>query len=195
MNWVWAAEKASDSAAGSDGYWRLAMILAAIGFLGLLARWRRSKQKPPIPARELRERDQDPNKYRSASDRAMTELLEAGREITAQVDIKVRFLNRLIKDADSRIAKLEELVKQADSCAETCGETSVPMPERRQPEIGRSSGRYLSAVQERIVAMHDQGKSLSEIAKATGMSTTEINLALEHAVKTKVRNYPTGEAL
>jgi hypothetical protein len=178
MDFVFAAE-AVGQAGGTDGYWKLALILAAIGILGLLSRWRKARVPPQAPAKEMRSRDQHPERYRDAADRALVELVEVGREINAQVDTKIRFLNRLIKEADDRISKLEKLSAQVESIAETPG----VVRQEQTAKAARPSGsrRFFSELQARVVDLHDSGRSVTDISKATGLSTVEIELALQNA--------------
>lgn len=185
MDFVRAAEAAVESGGGSDGYWRLGLILAAIAMLGLYGRWRKARQPPLVEAKELRERDKNPNRYREPADRALVELVEAGREINAQVDTKVRFLNRLIKDADNRIARLEKLIADADGrgAGDAGSRPKTDPAAEKVPETGgpSASRRFRSGLQARIVELRDEGKSVSDIARATGLSTLEIQLAIDHA--------------
>lgn len=178
MDVVFAAEAVSQSS-GTDGYWKLALILAAIGILGLLSRWRKARVPPQVPAKEMRARDQHPERYRDVADRALVELVEVGREINAQVDTKIRFLNRLIKEADDRIGKLEKLSAQIEMPAD------APAAMRQEPaaKAARTSGsrRFFSELQARVVDLHDSGRSVTDISKATGLSTVEIELALQNA--------------
>lgn len=185
MDYLWAAEAAAERETG--GYWQLALILAAIGFLGLFARWRKARQPPPVVLEELRERDKHPNRYRDNADRALVELVEMGREINAQVDNKIRFLNRLVKDADDRIARLENLLKEAEAAPRggpPPGLAVAPGADQDSPPPApapSTSRRFRSELQARVVQLAEGGKSTSEIAKATGLSILEIQLALKNA--------------
>lgn len=187
MNWATAAEQAATH--GESGYWQLALILAAIGFLGLFARWRKLRTPPPSTAKELRERDDDPNRYRDAADRAIVELLETSRSLNAQVDVKIRMLNRLVKEAGENCTRLEQLIAQARSVpleAQTRKfsprETiAIPDPEPKRDvasvevkDTGNGDPKFVSDLHERIHRLQQAGKSISEIARATNLSTTEV---------------------
>ncbi|MDR0363119.1 MAG: hypothetical protein LBJ46_10620 [Planctomycetota bacterium] len=196
MDMVAAAEPAT------GGYLQLAAILAAIGLLGLFARWRKARQRPPLDVKAFRERDAEPDKYRDAADRALVELIETGREINARVDNKIRMLNRLVRDAERCIARLEKLLALADGDAAApaalpghpdragkTGETGktekTGQPSERpifpESEDAGGSSRFRSTLQARVVALREEGKSSAEIAAATGLSMIEIQLALDHA--------------
>ena len=198
MGAIWAAESVAASGDGS-GWWRVGLILGAIVMLTLYGRWRRARQPPSPTAKELRDRDNDPNRYRDTADRALVELLEASREITAQLDTKIRFVNRLVREADARSDRLESQLAEAKAAIDGLEKrrgaagVSVPGAGGERPETGSAaqkpsepdktsaSKRFRSALQARIVALRDEGKDVSGIAKATGLSILEIQLALEHA--------------
>lgn len=187
MNLAMAAEQAASR--GGSGYWQLALILAAIGFLGLFARWRKMRA-PAIPtAKELRERDDSPNRYRDAADRAIVELLETSRSLNAQVDTKIRMLNRLVKEAEENCTRLENLLARAQKIpldGETrlfAAETKVHVPEPVQQEKPRKpetqKPKFLSDLHERIFRLQQAGKTVQEIARATNLSTTEVEFFLK----------------
>ncbi|MCL2000621.1 MAG: hypothetical protein FWG74_04230 [Planctomycetes bacterium] len=184
MDWLRAAE-AVGSGGGSDasgGYWQLVMILAGIGFLGLFARWRKLRTPPQPSSKTFRERELDPNRYRDAADRAIVELLETSRSLNAQVDTKIRVLNTLIKEAEILIAELKKLL------AEARGEIAEPTGKkadsgRRSPASSwrtqRSPGGR-TELQEQLLLLRKEGKSMTEIARATSLSITEVEFALQN---------------
>jgi signal transduction histidine kinase len=161
-------------ALAADGSWQLILILAAIGLLALFSRWRASRQPPPIALRELRERDGDPDRYRSQADRAIVELLETSRSLNAQVDMKIRTLNLLIQRAEEQALRLERILGEAG---------------RRTPEGDAASAKFsapaaafrpgLTDLQERVLRLREAGKSLTEIAKSSSLSVSEVRFTLE----------------
>lgn len=191
-----AADRAAQ-AAGESGYWQLALIMAAIGFVGLFLRWRRMRPPPMQYAKEFRERDEDPNRYRDAADRALVELLETSRTLNAQVDTKIRMLNRLIKDAEEQCARLEGLMGLAKDAvppangpagaADRGARSSRPTDSvRRAPSASRrviaeknGGPHFLSDLHERIYRLREDGKTVAEIAKATNLSTTEVEFIVK----------------
>ncbi|MDR1612071.1 MAG: hypothetical protein LBT97_04725 [Planctomycetota bacterium] len=191
MGVILAAEPVAEAAA-AGGYWRLALVLAGIGVLGLIARRRKARQPPPLDVKEFRARDREPDRYRDASDQALVELIETGREINAGVDNKIRMLNRLVKDAGQLVARLEALMRDAErriarlealTAAENGGiAPPAPRPAGNAEAAEAGDGRrFRSNLQARVVALRDEGKTAAEITAATGLSTIEIQLALEHA--------------
>lgn len=162
---AWAAETAERAEGTGGGHWQLAIIFMAIVLLGLFARWRKSRLPAIVPTRELRARDEEPNRHRDAADKALVELLETSRVLNAQVDSKIRILNRLVKDAEAASAKLESLL---------AGQMpQPPAPAPAEPE--RASARiFMSDLHERIHLLKQEGKTSAEIARATNLSTTEV---------------------
>lgn len=179
MDLVWAAETAAGES--GSGYWHLALVLMGIGFLGVFARWRKKRHVDAPKTGELRMRDQEPNRYRDAADSAIVDLLETSRSLTAQVDNKIRILNRLVKDAETHCARLEQLIEDAKRLAED----GKPSPAVRAEEEDTvtcpppQAKSFLSELHERVFLLSEEGKSVSEIAKATNLSTIEVRFALE----------------
>ena len=186
MDAAWAAETAAGTSQGGGGYWQLALVLAGIGFLGLFARWRKARAPATPSAREMRDRDDDPNRYRDAADRAIVELLETSRVLNAQVDTKIRVLNRLVKEAEENTARLEALLAEARELQEG-GLRPGPKPERAAAPSGESSPvaaaeperKFMSDLHERIHRLRGEGKGVAEIAKATNLSTTEVEFIIK----------------
>lgn len=161
----------------SGGYWQLILIVAAIGFLGLFARWRKARQPVIHTAREMRERDDDPGRYRDAADKALVELLETSRVLNAQVDTKIRVLNRLVREAEEKCGRLEKLLALADGemerpakAPEKTDPAAAPPPEDARPE----EPRFLSELHERVYRLRKEGGTVAEIARTTNLSTTEV---------------------
>ncbi len=182
MDYLLAAETAGAATRETGGYWQLALILAAIGFLGLFARWRKARTGPPVTAKEMRARDDDPNRYRDAADKAIVELLETSRSLNAEVDGKIRVLNRLVKDAGDMIAKLEKQLAQAREAEQagiaatrtTVVQDDPPAGSENDTVVLPPEPKFLSDLHERIYRLCRDGKSVAEIAKATNLSTTEV---------------------
>lgn len=187
MDFVLAAETAGGTAADNGGYWQLALILAAIGFMGLFARWRKARMPPLRTAKEIRDRDTDPNRYRDAADKAIVELLETSRVLNAQVDTKIRVLNRLVKDAEEECARLEKLLAAARGATP---ETIAPQPPEPPPAAAEEPKeperpKFLSELHERLHRLKSEGMTVEEIARATNLSTTEAEFM--------IRSLPGGE--
>lgn len=188
MEWAMAAERAAGG--GESGYWQLALVLGAIGFLGLFARWRKMRTPAPPTAVEMREREANPNKYRDAADKAIVELLETSRTLNAQVDTKIRMLNRLVREAEEQCRRLEALLARARDGGAADEETVRFAPEERKASARRPAAseagtekegerRFISELHERIYFLREAGKTVPEIAKATNLSTTEVEFIVK----------------
>lgn len=177
----WAAEAGGASGGGGGGYWQLALILAGIGFLGIFSRWRKSRMPVIQTAREIRARDDEPNRHRDTADKAIVELLETSRSLNAQVDSKIRVLNRLVKDAGEATARLETLLAEARAVREgapAAATAGAPAPETAAPETPPAR-MFMSDLHERIYLLKTEGRSAVDIAKATNLSTTEVEFIIK----------------
>ena len=163
-------------ALAADGSWHLILILAAIGLLALFSRWRASRRPPPVTLRELRERDGDPDRYRSQADRAIVDLLETSRSLNAQVDMKIRTLNLLIQRAEEQALRLEKILGEMEKRAPGRGaaDTSGRFP---APAVALRPG--LTDLQEQVLRLRKAGKSLTEIARSSKLSISEVRFTLE----------------
>ncbi len=191
MDFAWAGEVAEASSRDTGGYWQLALILAAIGLLGLISRWRKANAPVVETAREIRSRDENPNRYRDAADRAIVELLETSRTLNAEVDTKIRVLNRLVREAEEQSARLERLVAVAEKREAASGpvaaeheDTVFIPPEPRPPapagDAADAKPTFMSDLHERVYMLHRDGKNVQEIAKATNLSTTEVGFIVHN---------------
>lgn len=201
----------AETGAGGLGMAQLALlilvVLVAVASPILVRIARRRKEKELASPAEERDAAR---RVRLAADKAMVELLEAGREITAQVDTKIRVLNKLVKDARDQADRLERLTGvsttpgESDasggaSPAETdAGERSVPAVSAGNDNgkggsaSATRSARRRTRIQERISSLHRQGCDAAQIARITHLSVAEINLALRLHAADEER--PSGKA-
>lgn len=145
----------------------------------------------------------DFDRLRQASDKALVDLLETGREISAQIDTKIRILNKLVKDAEVQAARLEKLLKvsvtvsSAGTVAKVAENVVAARPPAAEPErivepapaapsapapapsgpTLRPSGRWAADMPRRIAALAAAGRTREEIALAVGLSIQEVDLA------------------
>ena len=136
---------------------------------------RRGRRRPPaqLPEEPRPQISREALGVQQAADEALVQLLETGRQIQAQIDTKIRVLNKLIKDADTQADRLQSLIEAVeDEPAPPEESTTVTEPKRTK------SGRWVSDIHARIEALKDQGRSPAEIARATRLSVQEVNLVL-----------------
>jgi len=146
----------------------LALFFFVLVFSVWMARRARRPAAPvsrPEPVREAGE------KVRRTADAALVELLEAGREMHAEVDTKIRLLNKLIKNADAEAKRLEALLRLARP------EVLPPAP----PVEVQKAAEPLPELPTRIAALRREGKTPAEIARELRLSITEVQLALRLA--------------
>jgi len=110
---------------------------------------------------------------RNSIDRMTLDLEEAARSVSALLDTKIRVLDKLIRDADERIRRLEE-----------AGGGSGPPPARDGQEPARAAPAPGPRPEEtlahhaHIYGLADQGLSVLEIAEQTGYQRGEVELVL-----------------
>ncbi len=150
----------------------------------------------------LRERVEDAEqeaRARRTVDRALSDLLETSRDINAQIDTKIRILNKLVKDADREARRLEKLQGRevggaeeskaqpagGDAAEEHVGgareDRAGDPEERRGPSGGSESRRRWRAMRERIGHLQAEGRAPAEIARVTRLSVQEVNVILRLA--------------
>ena len=157
MDLAWAA----DAAGGSDGggsTWSLVWIALGVVMIVFITRRQTRLADQRAAARNApRPIADDGENARRAVDQALVNLADMSREISAQIDTKIRLLNRLVKDADDCIRRLEALLNHGERPAEAASPTGLHA---------------------RVRELRDVGKTPAEIARATGLSLLEVNVAL-----------------
>ena len=66
------------------------------------------RERNALTLQEIKSIHNRPN-VRSKADEILVELAEMSREINAQIDTKIRILNKLVRDAEKAIKRYEEL--------------------------------------------------------------------------------------
>ena len=170
---------ASDTPA--SGLWMFLLVLCLVTLSLMLVRIRQSR-RPVRPKPSIR-RELDAMRGRSDLHRSADELLiqleEMARRINAQVDTKFAKLDRVVMDADERLAKLEAALGRADRLAiessasggcESSGADAQAAPVLADhPTDTRHAGVYDLA---------DAGKPPLEIAERLGMPLGEVEVIL-----------------
>ena len=168
------------------------VVLGVSATMIISARRRRSHQanSPRAYAREQLARLRDESAIREDLGALLVQVEEVTRQMNAQMDTKFRKLERVIRDADERAARLDRLLRAAEGrpiCDVTVGddhgETLNPPPEQ-----GSDGGREARGAQ--VYQLADAGHSPVEIAEQTGQRTGEVELIL--ALRPKSRVPPGG---
>jgi hypothetical protein len=110
---------------------------------------------------------------REAIERMAVDLEEVARSISAMLDTRMRTLEKLIRDADERIARLGGTAGEAGVGTEGPAD-SAPAPTGGP---GAAASRTL-AHHAHIYGLADQGLSVQEIAEQTGYQQGEVELVL-----------------
>jgi hypothetical protein len=157
------------------------------------------RQTPQTRIRELLHPEADQDNLRDDMQRLLAELLEAAREMEAQLETRFRKLDVLIEQADERIAQLEHLLERLEqiraddqpppASKPPAKSTSRPRSgkrgrsgaskspadaPKRPPQI--TGGRKVDHAEVRRLA--DQGLDAKQIALKLGMTVGEVELIL-----------------
>ncbi len=107
----------SNSEAGTEGSgfgWSQILAFGAVilimAFMPKIIK-RIRRERNALTMQEIKSMHNRPN-VRSKADEILVELAEMSREINAQVDTKIRVLNKLLRDAEKAIKRYEELVEK-----------------------------------------------------------------------------------
>lgn len=166
-------------------------LACAILLMRSLKKLRQPARKAPTPAR----RD-EPHKQSLEFNRWEVRMHETARELIARIDTKLVLLERLIRDADDRIARLEsiqdrivQMETRHDELAFAPSERSPPGSQFSFPETIREATEAkcpspppkaspASRRAEDIYALADAGRSSIEIANQLQTPVGEIELIL-----------------
>ncbi len=178
MPWEEAALFLAESSDGDN--WLLALTLA-LAVLLIFRLWPR----PRPAARSDPESEADAAlRIRRSADKALVELAEVGREISGRIDTKIRILNRLSKEAEAQIKRLELLLRAAGREVPPAAEeenTSSATSSRRLATVIDEADKTARELHERVLQLSREGKTAAEIARLTRLSIQEIDLVLRLA--------------
>ncbi|MDR0867334.1 MAG: hypothetical protein LBP75_02525 [Planctomycetota bacterium] len=199
-----AAETAEVTAAATGFDWRFGLVcLGIVMLMFVLPRLTRRN----FNARRQREKKiqremDDALAVKSGADRIMLDLAEASREINAQIDTKIRMLNRLIREAEEVSQKLERAagennpatgatpVPTAPAAPKTVNQEPVGQDEAQRiikefaaaavpPPANRKSDGVRMSARRRVAALHRDGAEASEIARRLQISLAEVHLIID----------------
>jgi len=171
-NWIWA-------------------VLLAVIVIALVVPRKLAKRSSILDDPNTRRTAQE--ELRHSMDRLLIELQETARDINATIDTKMIALNRLIAEADQRIASLGDAahapVRAPGTQTEAPREAAPPAePEPTGPEAVKRR-----ALEREIFRLADQGKTELEIARLTDTPRGEVELVLSLR-KTSGDDAPPGDA-
>lgn len=158
------------------------IIVVTVLMLGNVRR--KLRQRGPSPseyAREQISRLKEHHEIKGDMEQLLVELHEAARRLNAQMDTKAARLEALIRDADERIAGLAAAsAPDAPTQAAQVGPTpaehlDVAVDDSTSPAAGQERPDPL---RHRIFALAEKGKTPVEIAQDTGVQPGEVELIL-----------------
>jgi len=163
-----------------------AMLLVAAVLImnSFIRRQKKAAQQPQMPtgSRERAEAIQAAHRGRDQLQAVVAEAEQLAQRLAAHVDTKAVMLEKLIADADDRLARLE----RATASQHAPAPNDPPRVETRRPEPARAPVRdpiapaagELDPIKRKIYQLADEGKSSVEIAQATDQPTGQVELIL-----------------
>lgn len=159
---------------------QVVLLFAAVGILTLVMfgtrrRFKESKALGGQPARKRFALSQEQTLARNDLERVMLELDELSRQVHGRLDVKMARLEVLIRDADSRISRLNQVLQDNQSSQPQKGSPTQRVASQRPVDRADASpdSRYGA-----IYRLADQGKSVAEIARQVGQTAGEVELIL-----------------
>ncbi len=158
-----------------DGFLGPAVVIVGLTVVVLLS-LRMKKRNRDLAQLDRRPRSGASHQVmRESLERMAVDLEEVAREISAVLDTRMRALDRLIRDADERIARLEgaDGGGPRPSSADDEGPPAEPAGPPAQSKVRETLEHHAH-----IYSLADQGLSVPEIAEQTAYQRGEIELVL-----------------
>jgi len=156
------------------------VLIVMFILMGRLRKGHRASAPNPASAREqiaeIRARAGD----RTSIDAFKVDAQDFTRQMAAILDTKAERLERLIVDADDRLARLERAEGTEPDRRPATPSPTPPStaPTRPRVEVTGSAEQSLDPVHERIYRMADDGLDAVQIAQKTGQPTGQVELIL-----------------
>ena len=107
------SDSVEEGAVGGGIGWGLAAFAVVIIIMALMPRLIRRIRNERIALQKQEEKKiQNAPNIRSQADRILVDLAEMSREINAQVDVKIRVLNKLLRDSEEIVERYEKIVER-----------------------------------------------------------------------------------
>jgi hypothetical protein len=161
----------ADATNSSASLWAfILMLMLAIAYTMMRPIFRRKDplDKPPAYARLSQQRSAE-----KQMQNVLVELSDMARQISAQLDTRAAKLEALIKEADEKLAALK-LAARGEPGAAAPGAPGRANEERLVPE----PANVVDAAHALVYALADQGRSAREIAQELNRPSGEIELIL-----------------
>jgi hypothetical protein len=167
----------------------LLVVTIALTLGNTRRRLRQPGRSPSEYAREQVSRLKEQQGVKGDLEQLLIELHEAARRLNAQVDTRAARLEALIRDADSRIAQLQQTSPPSVSAPGTrsapsqagSSELDVTMDGSTRDAKPTESGH---AVRARILSLAREGRNPVQIAQDTGVPPGEVELIVAlHATR------------
>jgi hypothetical protein len=185
----------------ADSFLGPAILLAGMTLFLLVTLRAKRRRREMDELAQRSGREPVPPGTRESVERMLVDLEEVARSISAMLDTRMRTLEKLIRDADQRIARLGSGVgdrtappaEGRPSGSDPGGEgTGAPAPAGEKPRPGEKAREALAHHAD-IYGLADEGLSVQEIAERTGYQRGEVELVLSLRKATRAAEEEPGE--
>ena len=170
----------------------LLVLCATVIMIVLLRRHQFRKTTSRDMSRDHIARIRDQHKIRGSMEELLIQLEEVSRRVGAQVDTKFAMLEKVIRDADERIARLEQIPEPSDATKPVAPERKpvrapqpIAQPPPAQASVEMPASTETSAPTEpidprfqRVYELVDAGDSPIKIAEQLALPLGEVELIL-----------------
>ncbi|MEM9066074.1 MAG: hypothetical protein AAGB51_11355 [Planctomycetota bacterium] len=158
------------------------MLVAALLLMNSYLRRQKAKSKQPeqpTDARARAEAIQAAARGKESLQAVLAESEQLAQRLAAHVDTKAALLEKLIADADDRLAKLEAAESRSpEPQPQTLDHAAQGSTLHKDQAAKSAPAQSTDPLRRRIYQLADQGKSSVEIAQATNQPTGQVELIL-----------------
>jgi len=148
------------------------VLLAGLVILALVVPRKLARRSKILSREGLNETD----RLKRSMEELLVQLQEVSREMNATLDTKMIALNELIREAESKIEELKEMLERERGAKATRDEQREEATGSRTATSGESGRRR--ELEETVLRLAGEGKTELEIAQHTGIPPGEIDLVL-----------------
>ncbi len=182
-----------ESSGSSSGFgWSEAMafgvVILVMAIMPRIIRKIRS-ERAALVKQETKAIKNGPN-IRSQADKILVELVETSREINAQSDTKIRVLNKLVRDADKAIKRLEDLVEREEALTSQNNGKVVSFREAPETSVVDSAEIRVEQAQlkntEQSVEQKTQKNAIKDVSEAKPLAPNKDSGVWQDTVGAKI---------
>ena len=176
---------AESSFSGLSPFIAFAFVIGIMAFMPRIIRKIR-RERRALEQQETKELLNRPH-IKNNADEILVELAEMSREINAQVDTKIRVLNKLIRDADRLVKRYEELTAEKQNLQRPVHAESGSSPVKDEVGITDKAEIKLAGLEEAVADNTFKEKVESETDAGASEITTSETGVWQRSVGAKIQ--------